>query len=288
MKNYKGIIYAIISSAAFGLMPIFAKVAYENESNPTTVLIFRFFIATTLLFLYLKYKKVEMKVSKEQVKILLLIGFFGYTITTETLFMSYDYLGAGLATTLHFIYPAIVCIIGFVVFKEKMSKSKVISLLLAIIGVYALIAFENQVLNIIGVILAIFSGITYGLVIISFGLKSIKGLDNRVTTMYVTLGAGVGMLLYGLFTNDILLNINLENSLSYIGIAVISTILSMILLLKSIEIIGTSSSSILGTFEPIVSIILGVILFGEELTLALAIGTLCILSSTIILAKGKK
>ena len=30
MKNYKGILYAILASVAFGVMPIFAKFAYIN------------------------------------------------------------------------------------------------------------------------------------------------------------------------------------------------------------------------------------------------------------------
>lgn len=61
----------------------------------------------------------------------------------------------------------------------------------------------------------------------------------------------------------------------------------MVLLLKGIELIGASSASILGTFEPIVSIIMGIIIFKEQLTFSLIMGTIFILISTIILAKDK-
>lgn len=287
MKNYKGILFAILASVAFGLMPIFAKFAYQNGSNPTTVLVFRFSIAAVILFVYLLITKVSIKVTKKQFLYLFFTGFFGYTITTQTLFMSYNYLGVGLATTLHFVYPAFVCIFEYILFKKLMSKNKLASLIFAGIGAYALIAFENNTLSVLGVVLAIISGISYAGNIIMLALEELKDVDNRVVTMYLSFGAGVGMILYGLINNSLVMTFTVNLVSSYMLISVVSTILSIILLLKGIELIGASSASILGTFEPIVSIIMGVILFGEHLTLALILGTIFIIISTIILAKDK-
>lgn len=287
MNNYKGILYAFLSSAAFGIMPILARIAYANGSNPTTVLIFRFLISTLILFLFLKFNNVNIKLNKEQTALLLSIGMIGYTVTTQTLFISYSYLGAGLATTLHFIYPVVVCITGIIFFKNKMSNKKIVSLLLAILGVYSLVAFKNNTLNILGVSLALFSGISYGLTMIVLNLNLIKNLDNRVITMYICFGSTIGMLFYGLISNSIIWNFNFTAIGCYLGISIISTIVSMLLLLKAIRIIGVSSSSILGTFEPIVSIFLGALLLGEKLSLALLIGSALILISTTILAKDK-
>lgn len=287
MNNYKGIAYAFLSSAAFGIMPILARIAYANGSNPSTVLVFRFFISTLILFLYLKYTHININLSKRQIALLLFIGITGYTITTQTLFASYTYLGAGLATTLHFIYPVVVCITGFIFFKNKMNSKKIISLLLAILGVYSLVAFKNNSVNILGLSLALFSGVSYGLTMIALNLNSIKNLDSKVITMYVCAGSTIGMILYGLFDDSIILNFNLTAISCYLGISIISTITSMLLLLKAIKIIGVSSSSILGTFEPIVSILLGALFLGEKLSLALLIGSALILISTTILAKDK-
>ncbi|GAA0076474.1 DMT family transporter [Clostridium sp. CTA-5] len=285
MNSYKGILYAILSSAAFGLLPIFASVSYNNGSNPTTVLIFRFLLSALILFIYLFYKKVKLTLERKQLLLLLLIGIIGYTVITQALFISYKYLGGGLATTLHFIYPTAVCIFGFIFFKEKISKKKVLSLLLSGIGVYSLIAFENQTLNAFGVFLALFSGVAYAGNVIILGLDCIKSIDNKISTMYMCIGATLGMTVYGLFTKSIVLEFNSKIIGSYLGISVISTIISVILFLKAIELIGTSSTSILGTFEPIVSIILGVIFLSEKLSIELLMGTALILAATIILAK---
>lgn len=287
MEKYKGIMYAIASSVAFGLMPIFAKYAYANGSNSTTVLIVRYFLAAFILFVYLKYKNENINVNKRQKIILFTSGLIAYPLTTQTLFVAYEYLGAGLATTFHFIYPAIVCIIAFLLFNEKMSKQKIISLIIAGFGVYSLIAFEDNKLNTMGVMLALFSGVTYAINIIVLGLKELRGIDNKVITMYTCTGAFIGMLIFGLFDKSIVLVFNPQIIFSYIGITLISTIASIILFLKAIETIGATSTSILGTFEPIVSIVLGILFFGESLSVAMVIGTILILISTIILAKEK-
>lgn len=287
LNNHKGIIYALLSSTAFGIMPILARVAYANGSNPTTVLIFRFLISSLILFMYLKFKHISVALRRNQILLLLIIGITGYTITTETLFASYNYLGAGLATTLHFIYPVVVCLVGFIFLKNKISNKKIISLLLAGLGVYSLVAFKNNTINILGISLALFSGIAYGLTMIALNIKPIKNLDNKVITMYLCFGSALGMFLYGTFSHSIILDLNFRAVICYLGISIISTIASIILLLKAIKIIGVSSSSILGTFEPIVSILLGALLLGEKLSFAILIGSSLILISTIILAKDK-
>lgn len=287
MDNYKGILYAILSSLAYAIMPIFAKVAYDNGSNSTSALTFRFLIAGVILFIYLQIKKVNLKISIKQFLILFFMGALGYTITTETLFLSYNYLAVGLATTLHYIYPAVVCLLSFVFFKEKIGYKKILSLILSILGVYSLIAFENASLNYLGITLALVSGLFYGISIVGLSLKSLKDLDSRVLTMYISFGAAFALIIYGTFTNSIILTFNFEIGYSYLGLSIISTIFSMIFLLKSIELIGSTSASILGTFEAIISIISGVIFLDESLSFALILGCILIVISTIILAKDK-
>jgi drug/metabolite transporter (DMT)-like permease len=288
VNTYKGIIYALLSSAAFGIMPILASIAYADGSNSTTLLIGRFSISALILFLYLKCSHIDIALQKGQMVLLVFTGMIGYMITAQTLFMSYNYLGAGLATTLHFIYPVVVCIISFVFFKNKISTQKIISLFFAALGVYALIAFKDHTIHLWGIGLALFSGVAYGLTMIAMSVPSIRSLDNRITTMYICLGSTLGTVLYGICNKSIVCHFNFKIIACCLGIAIVSTILSIILLLKAIRIIGVSSSAILGTFEPVVSVFLGVLFLDEQLTFSLITGSALIIISAIILAKEKR
>ena len=287
MNRMIGIIFAIMSSSAFGIMPVFAKIAYNDGSNATTALAFRFSLAALMLYIYGKFKKVDFRVSKEQLKFLALVGTLSYPLTTETLFLSYNYMGTGLATTIHFVYPASVCILMYIIYKEKFSKIRIMALMLSCIGVYMLVGLNSKGLNVIGVILALFSGVAYSTSIVAINNKKIRDLDTKVMTFYFCLFAGTVFFLVGGVTNQITFKFNFTTMGSFLEISLISTIVSTLLLIKAIRIIGTSISAILGTFEPIVSIIFGVLFFKEPLTFPIIIGTVLILVSVFILASEK-
>lgn len=53
MKKIYGIIFTVVSSAAFGVMPIFAKIAYSGGANVLTVVFLRFFLATIIILPYI-------------------------------------------------------------------------------------------------------------------------------------------------------------------------------------------------------------------------------------------
>lgn len=288
MKKIHGILYALLSSAAFGFMPIYAKIIYNNGSNPLTVISLRFLLAAIMLLLYFLLAKVDFKVNKAQLIILASIGLLGYTSTGLTLFYSYNYITVGLATTMHFVYPAIVIILNYFIYKESFTKNKIIALLVSITGVYILIGVKTEGLHLGGVILAIASGFCYAACVMGMNNKEIKKLSNLVTVFYFSLFAGVSLIIFTLLSGKFIFPMNTQTTTSIVGISLISTIVSIGLFVKALKIIGASSTSILGTFEPIISIIMGILLFNEKLTITLIIGTILILTSVVILSQEKQ
>ncbi|MGL4849299.1 MAG: DMT family transporter [Clostridium sp.] len=287
MKSAVGLTFAILASICFGFLGIFAKVGYDAGSNPTTVLVARFLLAAIILFIVIKISGKSLKITKEQLGILFIMGAIGYTLTTQTLFESYEYVGVGLATGLHFIYPLCVCIFGFLFVKEKFTKRKTIALVISIIGVFLLSASEKGGVDIRGIFLALLSGIVYGATVFGMGREKIKMLNGMVTTFYCSLFAGIITLIIGAIRGQLITKINVHIGVSYLGIAVVSTVISLVFLQIAIKDIGASNSSILGTFEPIVGIIASFIFFGESIGVDTILGMLLIVVAVIILSREK-
>jgi drug/metabolite transporter (DMT)-like permease len=275
----------MLASAAFGFMPIFAKTASNNGSNTLTILSLRFSLAFIMLLVYLLFTKTNFKVTKKQLIILLLIGGLGYTSLGFTLFFSYNYIPVGVATTIHFIYPAVVMIFNYLLYKEKITKNKIIALFLSIAGVYVLVGSKSTGFNLSGSVLAILSAFAFTGCVMGMNHPEVKKVSNIVSVFYFSLSAGTIFILFTLVTGNFKLPLNPPTVSSIIGISLISTIISIALFMKALKIIGPTSTSILGTFEPIVSIIMGIILFGEKLSLVMGAGTILILLSVVILAK---
>lgn len=287
MKKINGIIYALLSSAAFGIMPIFAKYAANNGSNTLSILSTRFLLSALILFVYFLFKKVNYKIDKNQLKALAVVALCGFVPTASLLFFSYNYIPTGLATTLHFIYPAVVVAVNRILFKDPLTKNKLISLFLSMLSIYLLVGFKFENINIIGVVLALASGFTHSISIFGMNNSTLKTVDNLVSVFYISIFAGIAIFTTTAITGNIALPINTYTVTSLIGISLISNIASILLLMMAIKIIGPSPSAILGTFEPIVSIIMGIILFKEAFTFSVFLGTVLILVSVVLLAKEK-
>ncbi len=288
MAKYRGFLYAIASAIAFGLMPILAKIAYIGGANAITVIFLRFFIAALILLGYFILQRVNIKITKQQLKKVILLGLVWYMATCLTLFISYEYISVGLATVFHFIYPAVVTFLSYLVYKEHLYPNKIVSVVLSLLGVLVLVGFTSIKLSYKGIILALASGIFYSFYIVEVGDKEIKSMDTLVLTFYVSFFASLGILPLGIVTKSLYLKMQFASILAIVLLAVISTIIGLITFARSVKIIGPSSAAIFSTLEPITSIVLGVIFLKESMSLSLVMGTCLIVASILILLRNER
>jgi len=288
VKKINGIIYTVVSSAAFGIMPILAKIAYKGGANAVTVLFLRFFLAALILLPYIVVTKKDFKINRAQLKHIIFLGIIGYTATTFTLFISYNYISVGLATTIHFVYPVIVTVFAVILYKEKLHLSKIFALVLSVLGIYLLVGNGSLALNFKGIGFALVSGFFYAYYIVGVSHSEVSKIDNYVLTFYLASIAAISLFIMGMINGQLNFNIQAYSVLASSGIALVSTVLALTMFLKGVKIIGPSSAAILSTLEPIVSIILGVLILKEELSFSIISGCILILFSVIILTLGQR
>lgn len=288
MKKIRGIIYAMLSSAAFGLNPIWTKDAWMRGVNTMSVLFWRLLSTAFILLIYFLIKKINFKINKNEFKSLLVIGILGYGCTTICLFTSYSYISGGLATTLHFIYPTVVTILMILIYKDKLSQGKIFAIIFSTLGIYFLINTKNMQINYKGVILAIVSGVFYSIYIIGIEKGKLERLDVLVVTFYITIISTVCVVTFGIFHSEINFVTDYRSVLDIFGATIISTLLALIAFTKGIKMIGSSNAAILSTFEPIVSVILGILFLNEKITIQIVIGIFLIISSVLCITLKDK
>jgi len=288
MEKIKGIIYTILSAVIFGIMPILARLAYDGGVNSFTLVFLRFIFAVFILFIFLLIKKVDFKIKRDEIKTLIILGILGYTMTPLTLFMSYDYISVGLATTLHFIYPVVITLISIILYKEKIYFNKIIALILACIGIYLLIEMGSGDLSIKGIFLSLGSGVFYSYYVLGIAHSKIKDINCFVITFYLSVVASIFLFIVGIFTDQLCFDFSANAWGMSVVIAVFTSIIAVILMQAGIKIVGASTASILSTFEPIVGILLGVLILNERITIRIIMGCVLVVFSVIILALGEK
>lgn len=285
MNKTKGIILTIFATMSFGFMPLYAKIAYANGFNPYSFSLYRSLFASVALYIFIRIYKIDIKVKKKQHITLFKVSLFGYSIMMLTLYMSFVYISSGLAMTLHFIYPVVVMLSSVFLYKEKIGYKRVLALILSILGIYFLVGFGSfETINMFGFWLALISGVLYAYYIIMVSNSNIKNLSSFVITFYLSLYNTYILLIITLLSNNMSYNYNYKGLLSTVAVALTCNLFGMVAFQTGLKFITATAASILSTFEPITSLIIGIVIFHEYLAWYHFLGSIFILTSVVIVS----
>lgn len=291
----KGIILTMLSSITFGFAFTLGPMTYGLEgSNPVTLTFLRNFLSLPFLLVIILLLKINLKVTKKQLKDLMILGFVGNAITTLMLNMAFAYVDVGIVTPIHFTYPIFVTLGCVIFFHEKLSKQKVLALIIAMsgIGCFFITALTSASLGastLIGLILAVASGMFYAFYIIFMDKSGLKSEPPFKITFYVAISSSIGMFIYGTITNQLVFSTLTPKAWGLSAIfAFLCTVVALSLLQVGIKHIGASEAAVISTFEPITSVIFGAILLGEKITLMKIIACTLIFAGVLILSFAKE
>lgn len=287
MNFIKGIIFTIISAFVFGFTPILAKITYAGGNNAITLTFLRALLGLPFLYIGMRKNKTVLKITKDEFFKFILLSFLGIGITTTSLYSSYNYISVGMATTLHFIYPCVVYFICILFFKEKITKKKLTALVFSSFGIIMLIDKVSYG-NTVGIFLATLSGITYGLFLVYLDKSGFKHMDAFKCTFYISLFNIVGLFVFGKFTGDLTFALDLSAWLITILISFLTSIFGNAFLQLGVKYCGATTASILCTFEPITSVVLGIIFLSEHITVFKFLGCIFIIIAVILLSINDK
>ena len=113
----KGKMYLIMSAVLYGIIPFFTTVAYTGGANGITLTFLRSVISLPLLLVVILTDKRNLKINRKQFEKIVVLSVFGGVMPLVTLYLSYNYISTGLATTLHFIYPLIIILAMSVIYR---------------------------------------------------------------------------------------------------------------------------------------------------------------------------
>lgn len=283
MYNLQGIIYALISSATFGLIPLFAIPAVQSGMTVNSVVFFRFLISATAMGIIMIMKGINFRLTRKEIVWLLLLSVF-YASTSLLLTSSYFYIPSGTATTIHFLYPVAVALIMTIFFKEKASVWLYCAIALAVIGVYLLSDSSlSGEIRPYGLVLVFSTVITYALYLVLFNRSCLSKMDSIKATFWVLTMGTIIFLANVLITEGKPSDVpSTEAWINLAMLGLVSTLISDLTLILALKRIGATTSAILGCLEPLTAVCAGLLFLGEHCTLLQAIGLIIILSSVTI------
>ncbi len=182
---------------------------------------------------------------------------------------------------LHFTYPAAVTAISFLFFKTKIGVFKGLSAIIAVTGILLLIGNKGE-MNILGLLLALGSAITYSLYVIGNKRTSIAEVSPFVSVVYMNLFSSLSIGFLSVFDSGIHLINGINQWGAVLFISVICTVIPCTMLTKGIRCLGPEMASMFNMTEPLVCLMVSVLFLNEELKLHSICGCLLVLLSIFV------
>lgn len=286
-NNFKGALCGILAAVAYGTNPLFSLNLINMGIDVSSILFYRFIIATVLMALIMKAKGRSLGV-KGKLYLPLIVGGIVFALSSQTLYQSFLFMDAGIACSILFVYPILVAVIQTLFFHERASLLTYGCIAMALFGIFLLYNGEGEAkLSVIGMGLVILSSLCYSIYIVGVDHSVLSQVSSGRLTFWSLFA---GALMFFAFTG---FGANLHApvpSVSFwvnaVGMGLVPTIIPILFINMAIKTIGPTYSAIMGALEPVTALIIGVCVFDETITFRIVIGALLIfIAVTLIIAR---
>lgn len=286
-RKAKGYILGAVAAATYGMNPLFALPLYKAGMNTDSVLFFRYLFAIPILGIMLKARGRSFKVQRREILPLAAYGIL-LAFSSLALFLSYNYMGAGIASTLLFVYPIMVALIMAGIFKERITLATTACMFFALLGIALLYKnSDGSAISLTGTLLVFASSLSYAIYLVGVNRASIKDEPTLKVTFYVLLSGVMLFVAKLLYSGNLTLPAQWYMWGCLLALAVFPTAISFLCTTSAIQYIGSTPTAILGALEPVTAIVFGTLVFGETISLRQSFGlALIIIAVTFVVGGG--
>lgn len=285
LKKYLPHIQILLGGSLWGLIGLFNRNLTAGGLSAASIVAVRNIGGLVLLGLVLLVlDRSVFRIDPRHLPYFFGTGVISILLFTLCYFTAQQMCSLAVAAILLYTAPAFVVILSAILFRDKLTKGKLAALALAFLGCTFVsgIWSGNLTITAWGLLLGVASGFFYGLYSI-FGRYALAHYQPLTVTFYTFVFAGAGSLF-------LLRPAELSACLSQppmalitLGLVVISTVLPYIFYTRGLAKVDSGKASILASVEPVVAALVGVLAFGEPMSIMVVLGLGCILVSVYIL-----
>lgn len=281
-RRLTGALLILLSAAAFGVMPLFGRLAYASGADTQAVLLLRFLIAAACLATIM-WLRGEAWPRGQLLLGLLAMGAVGYAGQAFSYFSALKYASASLTALLLYTFPVIVTLIAAIWLKEPLTRRKVGALLLACVGL-ALTVGDALSGSPTGIAFGLGAALIYS-IYIAVGTRLTPQAGALASSAVVMAGGALTFALSALFQAPALPQTGL-GWLAVAAIGLLCSVLAALAFFAGLARLGASEAAMLSTFEPVVTVLLAALLLGERLSASQWMGGAVIIGAVLLLAKS--
>lgn len=284
-QSTKGLIMVIISGLVFGTVPFAVKYCYSEGARPEILVFFRYASLSLVMLPFALRKREVFGVFAKHFWVFLLLAALSIA-TPLLLYLDYQFTSTSIATTIHFLYPALVAVISVVFLREKLSPRCLISVILCGVGVLLMMELGGQI-TLPGILIAAASAVTWAVYIVVLSKLKLPEMRSEHILFFIAI------LSFALITAVTVLDgafMECVRQMTPLGwilsacVGFVTSVFGIAFFAFGVRKTDAQLAAIASTLEPIVCILMGVIFLQESFSVRTGIGAALILTAVILLA----
>lgn len=277
----RGIIFAVFASILYGVGYPITKLIQQHgvsESGNTVWTCMAGILCYALARLFMGEKRSSAP-TRKQVLLCTAAGVIGMWLPSYLFMVAYRYLSVTEVTMLHFLHPALIAVFMAAVYRQKITPATFVAILLSVGGMWLINGAISSGYG-LGIVAAVLTGVFYAVYIVMFETSCLAQMDSGTATLYIMLAAVAAAALYSLAIGEFALPPNGTVWLLDIAFGVTSMVGRLFTAL-AVKALGATKAAFGCMLEPVVSCLIAVTVFKEQLTIQTAAGSVLVFLSVV-------
>ena len=291
-RHRSGLVLALAGAVAFSAKAIIIKLAYRHGVDAVTLLMLRMLFSLPL-FLALAWwaGRGQPALTARDWRVVVGLGFLGYYLASFLDFAGLQYISAGLERVILYLNPTLVLLLGWLFYRRAIGRRQAVAMAVSYAGVLVVFGQEVSLEGAqvaLGSALVFASALAYALYLLFSGQEvqrlGAQRLTGLATSVACVLCIGQFLLLCPLETAwsvaPEVITLSLLN-------AALCTFAPVLMVMMAVERVGPAITSQAGMVGPVSTILMGVVLLDEPLTLPMMIGTALVIGGVMLVARPR-
>jgi len=287
-----GLLLAAAGSIAFSGKAIIVKLAYRHGVDAITLVMFRMLFAVPFFIAMAWWAgRGKPALTRADWWGVLGLGFSGYYISSFLDFLGLQYISASLERLILYLNPTLVLILGWVLYKRKITSRQAVAMAVSYSGVLLVfgheVSLEGENVS-LGALLVLGSAITYA-IYLSYSGQLVQRLGSlRLAGLATTVACFFCILQFVLLKPMSALNVAPEVIWLSMLNATACTVLPVLMVMMAIERIGPGLTSQIGMIGPMSTLTMGAFWLNETFNMWILTGTALVLGGVFWVTQGPK
>lgn len=280
-----GVLYVAAAGILYGTLVILAKLAYATGIAPLPLLVLRYGLAAAVMWGALALLRPDLLRLGGRDRVLGVALGLLYAFQSFVYFWGFQTVDAAVTGILFNTFPLWVALFAAAFLAEKIRWEIGAALGLGLIGTALTAGLWTGAVDAYGAVLVLAAALGYATYVVA-ARKTASNLPSEAVAAHVFLGSAAGFFGAALVSGALPTQVAVDSLLYAAALAILATLLPILLFLKGLKIIGASRAGVIGTLEPLVTVVLAWAILGSTLGPIQALGGALVLAASFLVHRS--